>query len=689
MKFAELELSLHHRDSGSYAVEMRFSRPDSDTDERPLRDPATVQFDFEQLRQLALSPDEYGRALGASLFADPAVQAAFAQVQAVAQSLDTDMALRMRLFVGPSAPELHSLRWESLRDPQDGTALLMGEHLLFSRYLSSSDWRPVKLRPKGSLRALLVIANPTGLEKYQPDGKPLAAVDVQGELARARASLGDTIQVSELASSGSATLERIAAVLREGYDILYLVCHGALIKGEPRLWLEKESGEVAVTAGSELVTRIKELQQRPRLIMLASCQSAGGGEDERSADVGGALATLGPRLAEAGVPAVLAMQGSVLMKTVAAFMPVFFQELQRDGQIDRAMSVARGAVRHQPDYWMPVLFTRLKSGRIWYVPGFGDDRQSFEKWPSLIRSIRLGRCTPILGSGLIEPLIGSTREIAQLWAETHGFPMDPHEREDLPQVAQYVAVHLDEQFIRDELGQTVRRQLLQRHRALLPTATDQSPLNELLAAVGAAWRERDPAEPHRVLASQPFPIYITTNADSLLELALEAAGKQPQVALCPWNEYIEVSQEDLEEDPTPQRPLVYHLFGRLEEPDSLVLTEDDYFNYLIGVTSNKELIPEGVRRALADTALLFLGFRIDDWDFRVLFRSFMSQEGRGRRRKYTHVAGQIDPEGGRIHEPERARRYLENYFQVSDISIFWGSTEDFMRELVGKLATTK
>ena len=64
------------------------------------------------------------------------------------------------------------------------------------------------------------------------------------------------------------------------------------------------------------------------------------------------------------------MQGNVTMKTAAAFMPVFFQELRRDGQVDRAASVARGAVRDRPDWWMPVLFMRLKSGRIGYKPGF-------------------------------------------------------------------------------------------------------------------------------------------------------------------------------------------------------------------------------------------------------------------------------------------------------------------------------
>ncbi|NJO56116.1 MAG: hypothetical protein HC834_06920 [Rhodospirillales bacterium] len=101
----------------------------------------------------------------------------------------------------------------------------------------------------------------------------------------------------------------------------------------------------------------------------------------------------------------------------------------------------------------------------------------------------------------------------------------------------------------------------------------------------------------------------------------------------------------------------------------LVVTEDDYFDYLIGISINRDMIPIAVREALADTGLLFLGFKIDDWAFRVLFRSLMSQEGRGRRRRYAHVAAQITPEEGRILEPERARRYMEDYFQDSAIDI--------------------
>jgi hypothetical protein len=129
------------------------------------------------------------------------------------------------------------------------------------------------------------------------------------------------------------------------------------------------------------------------------------------------------------------MQGKISMATVAGFMPAFFRELQKDGQIDRALAVARGAVSSQLDYWMPVLFMRLRSGRIWYEPGFGKDSDGFKKWEGLRNTIEMGQCTPIIGPGMFEPLLGSLSEIAQSWAEAHSYPMAPHERDSLPQVA--------------------------------------------------------------------------------------------------------------------------------------------------------------------------------------------------------------------------------------------------------------
>ncbi len=681
-EYADLEIGLHRRDAENYGVELRFIHPQGDADVRLTGGtPALAQFDLDRFRAMALDADAYGEHLTESLFANAEVRAAFLQSRSSAQTLDVP--LRMRIFIGPSAPELHSLRWETLRDPQDGSHLVTGEHLLFSRYLSSLDWRPVSLRPRADLKALVVIASPEDVADWQPGGRPLTPLDVDGELERARNGL-EGIPLTPLVTGGNPTLERISAELREGYDVLYLTCHGALLEGEPHLWLEDEEGQADVVAGTELVTRLREMRQRPRLVILASCQSAGQGDSARSDD-GGALAALGPRLAETGIPAVIAMQGNVTMQTVAEFVPVFFRELQRDGQIDRAMAVARGAVRERADWWVPVLFMRLKSGRLWYAPGFAEERRGLEKWPALVRNIRQGRCTPILGPGLTEHLVGSRQQIAQRWAEAYQFPMAAHDQENLPQVAQYLAVNQDAMFLRDELEAYLCREI--RDRYAIGSADDlcDTSLNDLVSTVGAQFRASHPAEPHRVLAQFPLAIYITANFSNILAEALTEVGKEPKVELCRWNEFVEMLPSVYDDEPgyrpSEQSPLVYHLFGHLKEPDSVVLTEDEYFDYLIGVTRDKDLIPPVVRRALADTALLFLGFRMEDWDFRVLFRSLMSQEGRRRRSRYAHVAVQIDPEQGRIQEPERARRYLESYFQGADISIYWGSVTDFVQEL--------
>jgi hypothetical protein len=674
-EYADLELSLFRRHSGRYAIELRYDQPGSDADIRLLRDSTRpVAFDLAELRSRALDPVAYGRCLSASLFADPAVSSAFAQAQHNAQSLG--FPLRLRLFFSPNAAELHNLRWETLRDPSDDLPLATNSQVLLSRYLSSGDWRPVRLRPKGELRTLVVVANPSDLADYQ-----LAPINVAALLQHIKTSLSD-VAIVTLGSGGTATFEALMHNLRDGVDILCLVAHGSLVENEPWLWLEQADGTAVRVSGDELALRLQELPNRPRLAVLASCY--GGGSGESGDGVDDTMLALGPRMAEAGVPAVLAFQGQTSIETMGRFLPAFFAELLEDGQIDRAVMAARSAIADQPDVWTPVLFQRLKSGRIWYTPGFAGD--SFGKWPTLLRSIEQGRCTPILGGGLVEALFGSPREIARRWAEMYHFPLAPHARDDLPQVAQYLAVEQDQSFLYSELSDSLQAELLRRFGKELSTAETQGDLNAVLEAAGARLRAKHRTEPHRVLAELPFPIYLTTNPDPLLPQALTAVGKEPSVVLCPWNEFVGRTQADYRGAPTPEKPLVYHLFGQISNSDSLALTEDDYFRYLIGITRNAELVPPVVLRALSDTSLLFLGFRLEDWNFRVLFQSLINQQGSRRRRHYTHVAVQIDPEEERILEPARARRYLEHYFGGVDISIYWGSAADFIRELWEKTA---
>jgi hypothetical protein len=81
---------------------------------------------------------------------------------------------------------------------------------------------------------------------------------------------------------------------------------------------------------------------------------------------------------------------------------------------------------------------------------------------------------------------------------------------------------------------------------------------------------------------------------------------------------------------------------------------------------------------------MFLGFRLDDWSFRVLYRSLMALEGKESLKDYFHVAVQINPDESRTLQPDRARRYLEKFLArapVSTLSIYWGNAEEFLRDL--------
>jgi hypothetical protein len=679
MPIADLEINLRRVDAYNYSVDLRFRRPDSDANIPPRY--GYAQFDLKTFESLSHDPVAYGRQLTKDLFEDNEIRSGFKEARNIAQM--EAFILRVRLFISPSAQELHKLRWETLLDPETDSPMLTNENTLFSRYLSSYDWSPIHLRSRSRVRALAVVANPSNLSDYG-----LAPVDVEAELSRVVTNLGN-IPVTQFAPGDKATLNNLASYLRgeqEGYDILYLVCHGTLAKDGPRLFLEDENGEVDSVQGRALVERLNDLKSRPNLIVLVSCQSAGNTSDK------GVLAALGPRLAEAGFPAVLAMQGNVTMQSMETFMPIFFQTLQEQGLIDRAMTTARGMIRDRSDWWVPVLFMRLESGRIWGTPGFSE----FERWSTLLNNVLNERCTAILGSGLLDPLIGSSREIAQRWAEAHRFPMSPYDREDLPQVAQYLSIVQEDLYLRDEFVNELSKELNRRHNAQLPadmTAQDVNVLIAKMADIGAHLRQSVPAEPHKVLAHLPFPRYITTNPDNLLVESLQETGKEPQIDLCRWKDKLHDNNgdeidwprqtiDDLPEPTTP-RPLVYYVFGQLKYLDSLVLTEDNYFDYLIRVScsGNDNPTPLAVRKALNTTSLLFLGFHIDDWDFRIFYRSLMRQQGSELRRNIHHVAVQIDPEEGRILDPGRARRFLQQYFGSAKIDIYWGSTDDFIKDL--------
>jgi formylglycine-generating enzyme required for sulfatase activity len=377
-----LTITLLSQGAGKYEVELAFTRLTTATDPPP--ELGTADFLPEALLQASIDASKYGTLLAKALFASPNLRDFFITSLAIAKS--NAQPYRIRLRIHTNAAELHNLRWETICHPQTGAFLVTDAHLRWSREIYSPDWSEIVLRPRGELRTLVAVASPAELKRgVRLLGQTLAEVDVAGELERAERALRGVGSFEKLSSPDSGpwqvTLENLAGRLRQGYDILYLVCHGAMLPENPYdpssphktfLLLERPDGRKDLLSGENLISQVAALdaQIMPRLVVLAACQSGGKGQNLESDTAAsadrGAMAALGPRLAEAGVPAVIAMQGNIKMKTVEKFLPVFFEELVKDGQLERAMALARSAAiaAQRDDWWVPTLYTRLKEGLL-------------------------------------------------------------------------------------------------------------------------------------------------------------------------------------------------------------------------------------------------------------------------------------------------------------------------------------
>ncbi|HEX8620975.1 MAG TPA: CHAT domain-containing protein [Allosphingosinicella sp.] len=668
---ASATLELHFARTGidQYQAELRYSGALDDA-VRLVRGTAALRFADSRGSDAAIDPVGVGDRLKAELFADPAVAAEFSRVLAVTEA--TSEALHVRLFIDPSAAELQLLPWEALRHPDRHSFLFLGDRISFSRFLPTGDFRPVPPLARGKLTASITIASPTGLDQYA-----LAPLDVAGWRRAAEDAL-QGFKIRDPAPGRKATLSGLVEDARSGADILYLVCHGSIPDGEAFLWLEDEAGEIARVSGAGLVEELRALQTLPRLVILFSCGSGGNDISFHSA--------IGPALAEAGIPAVVAMRGEVPLESGARFVASLLEDLVQHGYVTRAVAFARRAMESTGDALLPVLFSRLREGRIWYRPGFVSDGSQYEeRWQTLVDRLNDEQCLPIIGPGLSEPLFGTTRDLARRWSEDFGFPLARHARDNLAQVAQYLVISQDANRPRELLEKHVKGVVEQ---SLGRGAAADLPLLDRIDLAWDRFAETAPTDPFRLLAELPFPLYITTNTDGLLEHALRKAGRSPVSEVCRWDGRdlgATVFERDPDYRPSRERPLVYHLFRMLRREDkrfpSSLLTEDNYFDYLLGVTNRRELIPPAIRCALSDSALLFLGFQIDELDFRVLFRSIINQDNLANMRLYNHVAVQIDPEEGRILEPARARRYLAQYFrELANVSVYWGGAAEFVAQ---------
>jgi hypothetical protein len=281
-------------------------------------------------------------------------------------------------------------------------------------------------------------------------------------------------------------------------------------------------------------------------------------------------------------------------------------------------------------------------------------------WEGLLLSIRHRRCTPFLGAGACAGTLPLGQEIAARWAHEYDYPFE--DRTNLVRVAQYVA---------DHRGPRVPK----------------FKIIDMLSECGMP-DFRDSYQIHRVVADLPLPVYITTNYDDFMREAFKYSVPVRPVRreTCNWHmahrRFATPATDAL--NATTDNPVIFHLHGTLDDVESMVLTEDDYLDFLMSISEIQDLIPPRIERAFVDSTLLFLGYSLEDMNFKVLFRKLVSYIQRNS--SASHVAVQLAPRQDETTQEQVARarrqqRYLERHLDLQKVKVYWGTCMEFAAEL--------
>ncbi len=361
MNAFELEITIQSKSGESnWPIVVRCKQPDGLT----LHAKETLALTPENLSQLAAHQEkelEYGTLLGQAVF-QGSVRETF--VRALSKS-SHDSRLRLLLAIEAADNDpIKTLHWERLCAPidTDGSWRLLArdQRVPFSLYIPTVIDRYFPPIGRRDLRALVLIASPTNLGKYQ-----LAPFDVKAVLAGVTESLGE-IPFDVLANDidnavGPPTLQELSRQLTNAnkpYTLLHFVCHGKLLNnGETVLYWATEDNQVLPVTGEELLGELKSIgnHQRglPHFTFLCSCETA----DPRAE---GALGGLAQRLVKnLGMPAVIAMTRKVSVETALALGRSFYKRLRQSGEIDVALQEATAGLAKRYDSTVPALFSRL------------------------------------------------------------------------------------------------------------------------------------------------------------------------------------------------------------------------------------------------------------------------------------------------------------------------------------------
>jgi tetratricopeptide (TPR) repeat protein len=262
------------------------------------------------------------------------------------EAQDNDMGLRICLRFDESAQEIAVLPWEFLHDGSD--FLVTSRNTLISRL--PSGIKKIKKAPMESiLRMLVVISSPD-----DPRVAPLNTELEQEVILEAVDKLQRDHKM-EVDFTEDATFETIQGYLNEkDYHIVHFTGHGIFDqdKGKGYLVLETGDGKARMVDNAAVADLLEG--RGVRLVVLSACQSGKTSNKEAYAD----LASI---LARNKIPAVAAMQYSILDLSATKFASSFYQSIASGKPVDLALTEARITMKNAEksngvDFATPVLY---------------------------------------------------------------------------------------------------------------------------------------------------------------------------------------------------------------------------------------------------------------------------------------------------------------------------------------------
>ncbi|HKQ04644.1 MAG TPA: SIR2 family protein [Blastocatellia bacterium] len=144
---------------------------------------------------------------------------------------------------------------------------------------------------------------------------------------------------------------------------------------------------------------------------------------------------------------------------------------------------------------------------------------------------------------------------------------------------------------------------------------------------------REPSEILQKLADLEFPIVITTNYDQLYEQALDKKAEQEKAAGKPATQYRrsvynpntqnKTKTVDCLRNPDFKQPYILKIHGDVDKPESIVLTDEDYIQFVLRMSDKHPYHPFGnnILAHLMKWPTLFIGYSLVDYNLRLLFKT--------------------------------------------------------------------